>query len=108
MTTTQIFHDILTHVDLIAAAVVRQIKPANDLMSQRKAFEEFGEPFIRARMHPKGDLRPIRTGDAPNSPIKFSRTEILALIAAEQEKLTKVKQELYGKDDNDDTQGYNV
>lgn len=81
-TTAQIYRDILSSVTLLASAIVRETKPSADLISQRRAYKEYGQPFIM-RGEEGGMLRPIRTGTAKNSTIKYSRTEILAFMEAE-------------------------
>lgn len=66
--------------DVIAAAVVKRMKPSDDNISKRQAFEEFGRGFIEKNTAPFGSLRPIRLGKAKNSPIYYSRLEIAGLI----------------------------
>lgn len=92
MTTEQLFREVMGSVDLMAAAIVRRLRPADDLISQRKAYEEFGRDYIRKRTAPRGTLQPQRTGTAPNSPLKYSRTEILALQEVERRQLEKAKE----------------
>lgn len=69
-------------IDLIASAIVRQTQPKRDLISQRKAIDEFGGDLIK-RGEQSGMLHPIRNGKAKNSPILYSRMEILAQIKTE-------------------------
>ena len=82
MNALQTFNDILQHADLIASAIVRQTQPKRDLISQRKAIQEFGAELIK-RGEESGMLHPIRNGKAKNSPILYSRMEILAQIKTE-------------------------
>lgn len=72
--------DIVQMADVIAAAVVRRMKPSDDNITKRQAFEEFGRKFIERHTAPLGPLRPIRIGKAKNSPIYYSRLEIAGLI----------------------------
>lgn len=81
---SRVFEEVLQNARLFAAAIVEQLRPGDDLISQRQAFEEFGRDFIKRNTAPKGSLRPLRTGAAPNSPLKYSRTEILAMQETER------------------------
>lgn len=82
MTILQAHKELLQYADLIASAVVEQIDPRKGFMSQRKAFAEFGADLIK-RGEESGMLKPIRNGKAKNSPILYSRKQILAQIEAE-------------------------
>lgn len=81
---SKVFEEVMKNAELFAAAIVKQLRPADDLISQRKAFEEYGRDFIKRNTAPKGDIKPIRTGSAANSPLKYSRTEILAALETER------------------------
>jgi hypothetical protein len=82
MTALQTQQEILQQADLIALAILRHTQPKRDLISQRKAHQEFGAELIR-RGEESGMLHPIRNGKAKNSPILYSRMEILAQIKTE-------------------------
>lgn len=82
MNALQIFNEILRHADLIASAILQQTNPKRDLISQRKAFQEYGADLIK-RGEEAGMLKPIRNGKAKNSPILYSRKEIIAQIKTE-------------------------
>ena len=82
MNALQTFNEILQHADLIASAILQQTNPKRDLISQRKAFQEYGADLIK-RGEEAGMLKPIRTGKAKNSPILYSRKEIIAQIKTE-------------------------
>lgn len=82
MTALQTQQEILQQADLIALAILRHTQPKRDLISQRKAYQEFGAELIR-RGEESGMLHPIRNGKAKNSPILYSRMEILAQIKTE-------------------------
>lgn len=82
MTALQTFNEILQHADLIASAILQQTNPKRDLISQRKAFQEYGADLIK-RGEEAGMLKPIRNGKAKNSPILYSRKEIIAQIKTE-------------------------
>lgn len=82
MNILQTHKDLLKYADLIASAVVEQIDPRRNLLSKRKAIAEFGVELIK-RGEESGMLKPIRNGKAKNSPILYSRKQILAQIEAE-------------------------
>lgn len=82
MNVLQTFNEILQHADLIASAILQQTNPKRDLISQRKAFQEYGADLIK-RGEEAGMLKPIRNGKAKNSPILYSRKEIIAQIKTE-------------------------
>ena len=82
MNALQTFNEILQHADLIASAILQQTNPKRDLISQRKAFQEYGADLIK-RGEEAGKLKPIRNGKAKNSPILYSRKEIIAQIKTE-------------------------
>lgn len=82
MNAIQTFNEILQHADLIASAILQQTNPKRDLISQRKAFQEYGVDLIK-RGEDAGMLKPIRNGKAKNSPILYSRKEIIAQIKTE-------------------------
>lgn len=83
MNALQTFTEILQHADLIASAILQQTNPKRDLISQRKAFQEYGADLIK-RGEDAGMLKPIRNGKAKNSPILYSRKEIIAQIKTER------------------------
>lgn len=78
------FTQIMHLATVIAAAVVRQTRAKDDLISQRQAYEEFGRRWIEQRTAPQGVLTPVRQGGAKNSKLMYSRFEIAALIEAER------------------------
>ena len=82
MNALQTFNEILQHADLIASAILQQTNPKRDLISQRKAFQEYGADLIK-RGEEAGMLKPIRNGKAKNSPMLYSRKEIIAQIKTE-------------------------
>lgn len=82
MTLLQAHKDLVKYADLIASAVVEQIDPRRNFISQRKAYADYGADLIK-RGEESGMLKPIRNGKAKNSPILYSRKQILAQIEAE-------------------------
>lgn len=83
-TIAQDFNEIMQFATIVAAAIVRQTRPNDDLISQRQAYEEFGRRWIVKRTAPAGVLKPIRQGGAKNSKLMYSRLEIAALVEAER------------------------
>ena len=64
----------LVHVaDVVACAIIKRQQPAADLVTKRALYREFGRGLVDKRF-----------GTAPNSPIKYSRTEFVALLEAER------------------------
>lgn len=82
MTLLQAHKDLVQYADLIASAVVEQIDPRRNFISQRRAYADYGADLIK-RGEESGMLKPIRNGKAKNSPILYSRKQILAQIEAE-------------------------
>ncbi|MDR0385240.1 MAG: hypothetical protein LBH60_04100 [Prevotellaceae bacterium] len=56
---------------------------SSDLITQREAYREFGEGWIKAKVS-NCLLHGKKHGKAKNSPVYFSRTEIAAIKAAEK------------------------
>ena len=78
------FNEIIQLATIVAAAIVRQTRPHDDLISQRQAYEEYGRRWIEQRTAPQGVLTPVRQGGAKNSKLMYSRFEIASLIEAER------------------------
>lgn len=83
-TIAQDFQEIMQLATVIAAAIVRQTRAKDDLISQRQAYDEFGRRWIEQRTAPQGKLTPVRQGGAKNSKLMYSRFEIASLIEAER------------------------
>lgn len=98
MSTQQLFDHMMRNADFLTAAVVRGLRPSEDLISSRQAYEEYGRPWITKNTYPAGQLRPVRCGEAPNSPVKYSRTEIIALKEVEKLQRKEVCDLLKDKD----------
>lgn len=82
MNALQTFNEILQHADLIASAIIQHTNPKRDLISQRKAYDDYGMELIKRGVE-SGMLKPIRNGKAKNSPILYSRKEIIAQLKTE-------------------------
>lgn len=65
------------------ATFIRQQSPSKDRISQRKAFELYGEARVRSWVN-KGKILPLRDGDNKNSTLYYSVTELKTLEAAEK------------------------
>ncbi|MCD8173777.1 MAG: hypothetical protein LUD76_10055 [Alistipes sp.] len=75
--------DVEAISDVVAAAVVKQIKPAADEISTRKAIKEFGKAWLEYHTT-RGHVLPFRNGPHKTSPKVYSRRELLALKEAER------------------------
>ena len=77
--------EIMSLTDLIAQAAIKNVNPTKDEISQRQAMDEFGVTlsWLKER-ESKGLLSRRRKGKCKNSPIMYSRHEILSLIEAER------------------------
>lgn len=71
--------------ELGVANYVKTMAPKDDLLSQRKAYELFGESRVK-RWIDRKVVVPVREGAAANSKKYFSRAELMA--ANQAEKLT--------------------
>lgn len=75
----------LVHMaDVVACAIIKHQQPASDLVTKRALYREFGRGWVDKHIAPKGKIKGKRFGTAPNSPIKYSRTEFIALLEAER------------------------
>lgn len=83
-TIAQDFNEIMQLATVVAAAIVRQTRSKDDLISQRQAYDEYGRRWIEQRTAPQGVLTPVRQGGAKNSKLMYSRFEIASLIEAER------------------------
>lgn len=75
-----------TFADIAKVAVAeyrREQCPADDLISQREAYEQFQEVRVR-RWRDEGLVRAMRMSGARNSKIQYSRAELLQVDAAER------------------------
>lgn len=79
-----------------AAQAIKQLEPASDKLTQRKAYEFFrkrdtqhggefihGEAWVK-RMVQEGKLHPVRERKSTNSPLYYSKTEMLQVLATEE------------------------
>ena len=75
-----------TFADVAKVAVAEYRKaqcPADDLISQREAYEQFQEVRVR-RWRDEGLVRAMRMSGARNSKMQYSRAELLQVDAAER------------------------
>lgn len=77
-------HQIVNMADVIACAIIKRQKPADDLVTKRALYREFGRGWVDKHIAPIGKIEGKRFGSARNSPIKYSRTEFVALLEAER------------------------
>lgn len=88
-----LFQEILSSVDLFAAAMVRRMNPGSDEISQRQAWREFGRHRIEEMVN-EGMLRPTRAGSAKNSKVMYSRFEIMTAIETDRQMLDGIMNQL--------------
>lgn len=84
-TTAEMFNEVLSAADLLAAAILKRMRPGEDEITQRQAYDEYGRKWIMRNTYPEGVLRPRRIGGAKNSRLMYSRTEIAALMEVERQ-----------------------
>lgn len=69
--------------ELGAANLMKTLQPKTDDLTQNEAFEKFGQGWVRG--HVKNDLvRGYRKGPAKNSPIYYSKLELMTVRNAEK------------------------
>lgn len=66
-----------------AAKCLKKLKPKADEITQRQAYDDFGEAWIK-QYASAGILKGERRGTSRNSPVYYSRAECLALKYAEK------------------------
>ena len=75
----------LVHVaDVVACAIIKRQQPAADLVTKRALYREFGRGWVDKHIAPRGRSRASDSERPRNSPIKYSRTEFVALLEAER------------------------
>lgn len=93
MPTTELYelqHQIVNIADVIACAIIKRQKPADDLVTKRALYREFGRGWVDKHIAPIGKIEGKRFGAAKNSPIKYSRTEFIALLEAERQQRAEI------------------
>lgn len=76
-------NEILDLANVIAAAALRMHSPAEDELTKRQAWREFDRTWLEYQIS-RNRVRGHRKGPYKNSPIMFSRAELLALKEAER------------------------
>lgn len=76
--------------DVIACAIIKHQRPAEDLVTKKALYREFGRGWIDKHIEPRGELKGRRCGSAKNSRLKYSRTEFIALLEAEGMQKTRI------------------
>lgn len=80
------FNETLAHIKLVAAALVREMHPGRDELTQRQAWEEFGRARIEQWIE-QGLIKPRRVGQAKNAKRMYSRLELLTAVEVEKKML---------------------
>ena len=82
---------IVEATELAALAVLRLQDPSFDEVKLNEAYKIAGsERWLKYHIR-RGNIKPIRRGNAKNSPIFFSRLEIAALKKAEATQIATIK-----------------
>lgn len=81
-----IFNETLASAKLLAAALVREMHPGRDELTQRQAWQEFGRERIEQWIV-QGLIKPRRIGGARNSKKMYSRLELITAIEVEKQML---------------------
>lgn len=69
--------------ELGAAKYAATQAPAGDLIKQRAAYREFGEARVKSWVN-RNLVSPVRVGCAKNSPLKYSRADLIACSNADK------------------------
>lgn len=91
--TFKLKNEILDLVEIIAAAAVRSLAPAEDEITMRQAWKEFDRTWLEYQVD-RNRVKGRRKGPHKNSPIMFSRTELLALKEAERRGAVMVRRSI--------------
>jgi hypothetical protein len=88
--TARMTNDIFTIKELMiscaelgAAMALKTLQPKSDDLTKRQVFEKFGRAWLQD-MERKGLIKGKRKGPAKNSPIYYSKAELMALKNAEK------------------------
>lgn len=84
------FNDTLAHVKLVAAALMREMHPGHDELSQRRAWDEFGRARVEQWVE-QGLLKPRRVGASKNAKRMYSRLELLTAVEVEKQMLEDMR-----------------
>jgi hypothetical protein len=87
---SDVMTEMLSASDLLAAAIVKRINPADDEINKTTAYELYGRGWVDEATA-KGLLHPRRKGHAKNSPVMYSKHEIMALIESERQAVNRLK-----------------
>ena len=88
---SDVMYETMTAADLLAAAIVKRMQPSKDEITQREAYRRYGKKWINDATE-QNLLHTRRKGDALNSPVMYSLTEILALQESEKQVVKKMKE----------------
>ena len=89
----QMKNEIMDLTDLIAATALRMLLPAEDEITMRQAWKEFDRTWLEYQLS-RNRIEGRRKGPHKNSPIMFSRRELLALKEAERRGARMVRREI--------------
>lgn len=72
---------------LAVLAITKESAPISDELTTRQAYEKFGRRWVDRQIK-QGNIKGHRKGPAVNSPVIYSRFELMALRQAEERLLT--------------------
>lgn len=78
----QLKQDIMQMAELGASAAVKALQPRADELTTNEAYSFAGRRWLEYQIR-HGNIRGVKKGPARNSPVVFSRFEIMALKKAE-------------------------
>ena len=79
--------EMMEMAQLAVLAITKESAPISDELTTRQAYEKFGRRWVDLQ-NKQGNIKGHRKGPAVNSPVIYSRFELMALKQAEERLLT--------------------
>lgn len=79
--------EMMEMAQLAVLAITKESAPISDELTTRQAYEKFGRRWVDRQIK-QGNIKGRRKGPAVNSPVIYSRFELMALRQAEERLLT--------------------
>ncbi len=79
--------EMMEMAQLAVLAFAKEAAPVSDELTTRQAYDKFGRRWVDRQIQ-QGNIKGHRKGLAVNSPIIYSRLELMALKQAEERLLT--------------------
>ena len=74
--------EMMEMAQLAVLAITKESAPISDELTTRQAYEKFGRRWVDRQIK-QGNIKGHRKGPAVNSPVIYSRFELMALTHAE-------------------------